>query len=366
MADWRITRTCGQARAGVYSLRRGDIRTPAFMPVGTLGAIKGAVSPNELEQLGFDVILGNTFHLWQRPGMEVVKAHGGLHGFNGWSRPILTDSGGFQIFSLSSLRQVSDEGVHFRAPHNGDACFLSPESCMEIQRALNSDIVMVLDECAPGESDEKTAATAMRRSLRWAARCRTAFADNPNVLFGIVQGGVWPDLRRESAEGLMETGFDGYAIGGLAVGESREDRHAVLRDLTPRLPADKPRYLMGVGTPADIAHAVADGVDLFDCVLPTRNGRNGQLFTSSGLLRIRNARYRNDTAPPDEHCACPVCRRFTRAYLHHLSRVGDLLAGRLMSVHNLAFYRQLMRQLREAIENDALPARVREVAEKYP
>ena len=363
---WQRQMQCGNARAGVLRLHRGDVETPAFMPVGTLGAIKGAVEPADLRRLGFDIMLSNTFHLWQRPGVEVVTAHGGLHGFGGWRRPILTDSGGFQVFSLASLRRVSEDGVDFRAPHNGAACFLSPEKCMAIQRQLGSDIVMVLDECAPGDANEKIATAAMRRSLRWAARCKTAFADNPNALFGIVQGGVFSSLRAESAAGLANIGFDGYAIGGLAVGESASARRTVLEDTVHRLPADKPRYLMGVGTPSDIAHAVSCGVDMFDCVLPTRNARNGQLFTSTGVVKIRNSRHRADLSPPDAACGCPVCRRVSRAYLHHLFTIGDMSAARLLTLHNLAYYFGLMRRLRAAVGDGTLPAVVADIFTHYP
>ncbi|MCH9758956.1 MAG: tRNA guanosine(34) transglycosylase Tgt [Proteobacteria bacterium] len=360
---WQQTATCGKARAGVLSLARGTIATPVFMPVGTIGAVRGAITPPDIEQLGFDIILGNTFHLWQRPGLEVLAAHGGLHGFNNWRRPILTDSGGFQVFSLSSLRKISDDGVSFRAPHNGNTCFLSPESCMDIQRTINSDIVMVLDDCTAAGVSESAAAASMRRSMQWAHRCRTAFGDNPNALFGIVQGGIFLPLRQESAQQLVDIGFDGYAIGGLAVGEEKSQRHEVLAAMDAWLPADKPRYLMGVGTPADIALAVADGVDMFDCVMPTRNARNAQLFTSTGILRLRNACHRHDTQPLDAQCDCIVCRRFSRSYLHHLFAVGDMLAARLATLHNLAHYRRLMTRLRNGIKDGTLAAVVREVVE---
>lgn len=363
---WQAEARCGDARAGTLSLARGEVRTPAFMPVGTVGAVKGAVTPVDLEQLGFEMTLANTFHLSLRPGTDIIAAHGGLHGFNGWRRPLLTDSGGYQVFSLKSLRKLEENGVRFRAPHNGAACFLSPESCIAIQRALGSDIAMVLDECPPAGIDEKSAADSMRRSMRWAERCRAAFDGSPNMLFGIVQGGVFLNLRAESAETLTGIGFDGYAVGGLAVGESKEDMLAVLGASVPRLPADKPRYLMGVGAPGDIAVAVASGVDLFDCVLPTRNARNGWLFTDGGVVRIRNARYRALTDAPDAECACPVCRRFSLAYLHHLFAVGDMLAARLATLHNLAYYRRLMRRLRDAIIRGDLPHTVDEVLKNYP
>ena len=363
---WREEARHDEARCGVLHTRRGAIQTPAFMPVGTYGAVRGAITPAELSTLGFDVILGNTFHLWQRPGLNVIRAHGGLHGFVGWQRPILTDSGGFQIFSLPTLRKINDDGAYFRAPHNGDACFLSPEKCMEIQQTLGSDIIMVLDDCAAGDAGEAVATKAMRRSTGWAARCKDVHADNGALLFGIVQGGVFPQLRDESITALVRIGFDGYAIGGLAVGEDKADRNAILTHTAPRLPADKPRYLMGVGTPADIAQAVACGVDLFDCVLPTRNARNGQLFTSTGILKIRNARYRQDSDPPDSACDCPVCRRVSRAYLRHLFIVGDMLAPRLATLHNLAFYRALMRRLREGIKNKTVAVVVADIMAHYP
>lgn len=364
---WQAQASCGAARAGLLRLARGEVQTPAFMPVGTAAAVKGAMLPDDIERLGYEMILANTFHLWLRPGMQVIKAHGGVHGFGGWSRPILTDSGGFQVFSLKAIRKISEEGVQFQAPHSGEACFLSPELCMEIQHTLNSDIVMVLDDCTPPNQSTQATADSMRRSLRWARRCAAAFnkSENPNALFGIVQGGTNESLRAESTQGLLDIGFDGYAIGGLAVGEGEEERQAVLESVLPQLPMDKPRYLMGVGTPADIARAVALGVDMFDCVLPTRNARNGHLFTSQGVLRIRNARHRNDTNAVDSHCLCWTCRRFSRAYLHHLFAVGDMLAARLATLHNLAYYRTLMRTLRQAIFNNRLEAVAASVLDQY-
>ena len=362
---WRSLATCGKARAGILRLRRGEIRTPVFMPVGTLGVVRGAVMPDDIHQLGYNLILGNTFHLWQRPGLDSLTAHGGLHGFSGWHHSILTDSGGFQVFSLAKLRKISEEGITFRAPHDGKRCFLSPERCMEIQRTLNSDIAMILDDCTPATADEAAVSAAMRRSLRWAQRCKTAFHAAPNLLFGIVQGGIYPVLRRASAAELLRIGFDGYAIGGLAVGEDKASRHAILADSHDWLPADKPRYLMGVGTPADIALAVADGIDMFDCVLPTRNARNGQLFTAAGLVRIRNACHRHATEPIEATCHCPVCRRFSRAYLHHLFRIGDMAAARLATLHNLAYYRRLMAQLGDAIHNQTLPRLVQTIVSAY-
>jgi queuine tRNA-ribosyltransferase len=318
------------------------------MPVGTYGSVK-AMSPEELEGLGAQIILGNTFHLWLRPGTDVVAAHRGLHRFIGWDKPILTDSGGFQVWSLGALRKVREEGVAFASPVNGDRLMLSPEKSMEIQRALDSDVVMVFDECTAFPATRDEAARSMELSLRWAARSKAAHADNPNALFGIVQGGMFEDLRDRSMRGLVEMGFDGYAIGGLSVGEPKDQMLNVLRHTAPRLPDDKPRYLMGVGTPEDIVAGVAAGVDMFDCVLPTRNARNGWLFTRHGDIRIRNARHRQDTAPLDATCGCYTCRGFSRAYLHHLQRINEILGARLATIHNLYYYLTLMRELREAI-----------------
>ena len=340
--------TDGAARCGVVTTAHGRIETPAFMPVGTYGAVK-AMSPAELVELGAHVVLGNTFHLWLRPGLEVIEAHGGLHRFMGWERPILTDSGGFQVFSLGALRKISEEGVRFQSPVNGDPLFLTPEESMRIQRTLNSDIVMVFDECTPHPASMTEARASMELSLRWAGRSKRAHAGNPNALFGIVQGGMYESLRDESLEGLRQIGFDGYAIGGLSVGEPKPDMLRILRHTAPQLPADRPRYLMGVGTPQDIVDAVAAGIDLFDCVLPTRNARNGWLFTRRGVVKLRNARYRNDLASLDEACGCYTCRHFTRAYLHHLQRVNEILGARLNTIHNLFFYLELMRELRGAI-----------------
>ena len=354
---------CGQARAGVLHAARGDIQTPVFMPVGTYGTIKG-VAARDAEALGFDIILGNAFHLWIRPGTEIIRAHGGLHGFGGWTRPILTDSGGYQVFSLGG--KTSEEGVRFSAPHNGEKRFLTPELCMQIQSDLGSDIVMVLDECINAKASLVAAEKAMHLSMRWAARCRAAHSGNTNALFGIVQGGAYQHLRDESAAFLVDLGFDGYAIGGLAVGEEKKTMHAIVAETTKKLPADKPRYLMGVGTPSDIACSVLSGVDMFDCVLPTRNARNGQLFTDAGVLKMRNACYRDDTSPPDIHCDCPLCRQYTRAYLHHLLSVGEMRAATLMSIHNLAYYRRLMHRLRTAIIAGTLPQTVAEICEVYP
>jgi len=344
-----VTHRDGAARRGLLQLAHGAIDTPTFMPVGTYGSVK-AMSPQELVEIGAQIVLGNTFHLWLRPGLEVIAAHGGLHRFMGWSRPILTDSGGFQVFSLGALRKVSEEGVRFASPVNGDRLFLTPEESMRIQRVLDSDIAMVLDECTPHPVAQSEAESSMRLSLRWAARSKQAFAGSSNLLFGIVQGGVYASLREQSLAGLLDIGFDGYAIGGLAVGEPKADRSRILAHSAPRLPEDKPRYLMGMGTPEDIVEAVGVGVDMFDCVLPTRNARNGWLFTRWGDVKIRNARYRDDTRPLDASCACYACRHFSRAYLHHLHRANEILGARLNTLHNLHYYQQLMGELRAAIE----------------
>ncbi len=346
--NFELRRTDGLARLGVVTLAHGAIETPAFMPVGTYGTVK-AMSPRELEEIGAHVVLGNTFHLWLRPGLEVISAHGGLHRFMGWDRPILTDSGGFQVFSLGDLRKISEEGVKFQSPVNGDSCFLTPEESMRIQRILNSDIVMIFDECTPYPAEYKEAADSMRLSLRWAFRSKAAHEGNPNALFGIVQGGMFEALREESLKGLTEIGFDGYAIGGLSVGEPKEDMRRILCHTAPMLPKDKPRYLMGVGTPEDIVSAVSKGIDMFDCVLPTRNARNGWLFTRYGDIKIRNAKYKEDTRPLDETCGCHTCSNFTRAYLHHLQRVNEILGARLNTIHNLYYYQTLLREIRGAI-----------------
>jgi queuine tRNA-ribosyltransferase len=339
----------GLARRGTLDLAHGSVETPAFMPVGTYGTVK-AMSPLELREIGAQIVLGNTFHLWLRPGLDVIEAHGGLHRFMGWDGPILTDSGGFQVFSLGALRKITEEGVKFQSPVNGDRCFLSPEESMHIQRVLNSDIVMIFDECTPYPADENTAAESMRLSLRWAARSKAAHGDNPNALFGIVQGGMHEHLRDESLRELEHIGFDGYAIGGLSVGEPKEDMQRILRHTAPQLPQHKPRYLMGVGTPEDIVAAVAQGIDMFDCVMPTRNARNGMMFTRLGDIKIKNAQYRMDMRPLDEQCGCYTCRNFTRAYLHHLHRIGEILGARLNTIHNLYYYQQLMGEIRTAIE----------------
>ena len=350
----------GAARRGVLELAHGRVDTPAFMPVGTYGTVK-AMSPEEVAALGAQIVLGNTFHLWLRPGLEVIGKHGGLHRFMAWEKPILTDSGGFQVFSLETLRKVSEEGVHFSSPINGDRLFLTPEESMRIQRVLNSDIAMVFDECLAYPATEKQAAESMRMSMRWAARSRKAW-DSGNALFGIVQGGIYPALREESVQTLKTIGFDGYAIGGLAVGEPKEERSKVLEGT--KLPEDRPRYLMGVGTPEDIIEAVGAGLDMFDCVLPTRNARNGWLFTRFGDIRIRNARYRDDTAPLDETCGCYTCRHFTRAYLYHLDKAKEILGARLNTLHNLHYYQELMQELRGAIEQGMFLKKTQQLLEE--
>ncbi|CAG2129870.1 Queuine tRNA-ribosyltransferase [Cupriavidus yeoncheonensis] len=356
MLNFELLTTNGNARRGRVTLNHGVVETPIFMPVGTYGSVK-AMSPLELNEIGAEIILGNTFHLWLRPGLDVVNAHEGLHRFIGWDKPILTDSGGFQVFSLGDLRKITEDGVTFASPVNGDKLFLSPEISMQIQRTLNSDIVMQFDECTPYEIEgrpatHEEAAKSMRMSLRWAKRSRDEFERlaNPNALFGIVQGGMFEDLRDESLAGLSELDFHGFAIGGLSVGEPKEDMMRVLEHVAPRLPADKPHYLMGVGTPEDLVAGVAAGVDMFDCVMPTRNARNGWLFTRFGDVKIKNAAHRNDPRPLDESCACYTCRNFSRAYLHHLHRVGEILGARLNTIHNLHYYLQLMREVRESIE----------------
>ncbi len=353
--NFTLHTTSAAARRGTLQLAHGAVETPAFMPVGTYGSVK-AMSPVELHEIGAHIVLGNTFHLWLRPGLEVIEAHGGLHRFMGWDGPILTDSGGFQVFSLGALRKITEEGVKFQSPINGDRCFLTPEESMRIQKVLNSDIVMIFDECTPYPADEKQAAESMRLSLRWAERSKKSHEGNANALFGIVQGGMHERLRDESLRGLVRIGFDGYAIGGLSVGEPKEDMLRILAHAAPRLPADKPRYLMGVGTPEDLVDAVSLGVDMFDCVMPTRNARNGWLFTRFGTVKIKNAQYRIDTRPLDEECACYACRNFSRAYLHHLHRTGEILGARLNTIHNLHYYQELMQGMRRAIEEDRFAA----------
>ena len=342
-----LTHRDGAARRGRLELAHGTVDTPVFMPVGTYGTVK-AMSPEELAGLGAQIVLGNTFHLWLRPGTEVIEKHGGLHGFMGWRAPILTDSGGFQVFSLPT--KVTEEGVRFASPINGDRLLLTPEDSMRIQKALNSDVVMVFDECTPYPASEPQASQSMELSTRWAERSKRAHEGNANALFGIVQGSTYESLRDKSLNQLQKIQFDGYAIGGLAVGEPKAERSRILAHTAPQLPADKPRYLMGMGTPEDLIEAVLAGVDMFDCVLPTRNARNGWLFTRSGNVKIRNARWRDDTRPLDETCGCYGCRNFSRAYLHHLQRANEILGARLNTIHNLHYYLQLMKELRESIE----------------
>jgi queuine tRNA-ribosyltransferase len=331
------------------------------MPVGTYGAVKG-MRPQQVEDSGADVILGNTFHLWLRPGLDVIQAHGGLHRFVGWNKPILTDSGGFQVFSLGDIRKISEEGVSFRSPIDGAKCFLTPEESMRIQRVLNSDIVMAFDECTPHPATHSEAQISMRLSMRWAQRSQEAHQGNPNALFGIIQGGMYEDLRGESIEKLVALNFDGYAIGGLSVGEPKADMQRIMSFTTPRMPEDKPRYLMGVGTPTDLVNAVSAGVDMFDCVLPTRNARNGWLYTSTGIVKLRNAQYRFDEMPLDENCSCYTCKHFSKSYLHHLQRIDEMLGAHLNTVHNLHFYQSLMKGMRSAIELDQLDAYVSDLA----
>lgn len=350
---YSVTHTDGAARRGSLTLAHGVVQTPAFMPVGTYGTVK-TMSPDEIRDIGAHIVLGNTFHLWLRPGLEVIEAHGGLHRFMGWDGPILTDSGGFQVWSLGALRKITEEGVKFRSPINGDLCFLTPEESMRIQRVLNSDIVMIFDECTPYPATWTQARDSMELSLRWAERSKKAHEGNPNALFGIIQGGMYEDLRDVSLKGLIDIGFDGYAIGGLSVGEPKEDMLRILDHIPPQMPADKPRYLMGVGTPEDLVDAVQRGVDMFDCVMPTRNARNGWLFTRNGDIKLKNARYKTDTGPLDPECTCYTCRHFTRAYLHHLHRVGEILGSRLNTIHNLHYYQELMAGLRDAIEQARL------------
>ena len=345
----------GAARRGCMHFPRGAVQTPAFMPVGTYGTVKG-VSPEELSDLGAELLCTNTFHLMLRPGAERVARLGGLHRLMHWERPILTDSGGFQVFSLGERRRIRESGVEFRSPIDGSSVQLDPERSMAVQRALGSDIVMVFDECTPYPVDEATARASMERTLRWAARSRVAHGDSAAALFGIVQGGTFAALREASLAGLVEIGFDGYAIGGLSVGEPVAERLAVLQRVAPWMPVDRPRYLMGVGTPVDIVESVRRGIDLFDCVMPSRNARNGHLFVRSGVLRIRNARYRDDPRPLDEDCRCYTCRNYSRAYLHHLDRCREILGARLNTIHNLHYYQALMRGLREALDGVTLDA----------
>jgi queuine tRNA-ribosyltransferase len=349
--EFKLIKNDGGARRGRLRFDRGEVETPAFMPVGTYGTVK-AMTPEELRDIGAQIILGNTFHLMLRPGTEIIEQHGDLHDFMHWEGPILTDSGGFQVFSLAKMRKITEEGVRFKSPIDGSEVHLTPEVSMEVQRKLGSDIVMIFDECTPYPATEEQARESMELSLRWAERSKEAHADNPSALFGIVQGGMYENLRSESAEGLKAIGFDGYAIGGLSVGEPLEERNAVLDVTTPQLPMDRPRYLMGVGKPEDIIEAVRRGVDMFDCVIPTRNARTGFLYTRYGLLRIRNSRFTDDTRPVDETCDCYTCRHYSRSYLRHLDKCGEILGSRLNTIHNLFYYQRLMREIREAIDDD--------------
>ena len=356
--EFTVKKTAGKARRGEMKLNHGTVQTPIFMPVGTYGTVK-AMAPNELEEIGSQIILGNTFHLWLRPGLDVIEKHGGLHQFMGWNKPILTDSGGFQVFSLKGLRKITEAGVKFASPINGDKLFLTPEVSMQIQRVLNSDIVMVFDECTPYKindrpATEEEAAKSMRMSLRWARRSKEEFVrlGNPNALFGIVQGGMYEHLRLESLQGLKEIGFHGYAVGGLSVGEPKEEMHRIMEKIVWQLPQDKPRYLMGVGTPEDLVEGVSQGIDMFDCVMPTRNARNGWLFTRYGDVKIRNSKYKDDLRPLDPTCDCYACKHFSRAYLHHLQKVNEILGARLNTIHNLHYYLHLMQEIRDALDAD--------------
>ena len=348
-----------KARRGRLSFPRGTVETPAFMPVGTYGTVKG-MTPRDIETTGAEIVLGNTFHLMLRPGTEIIEKHGDLHDFMQWQAPILTDSGGFQVFSLGKLRKITEQGVTFQSPIDGSKVFMGPEESIAIQRTLGSDIVMIFDECTPYPATEKEAHASMELSLRWAKRSKDAHADSPSALFGIVQGGMYEHLRDDSLKHLMDIDFDGYAIGGLSVGEPKEDMIRVLDHITHKMPTDKPRYLMGVGKPEDIVEAVRRGVDMFDCVIPTRNARNGHLFTHEGVIKIRNAKYKDDTKPLDKHCECYTCKNFSRSYLHHLDKCGEILGAQLNTIHNLHFYQQLMRDLRSAISEHRLEAFVKQ------
>jgi tRNA-guanine transglycosylase, queuosine-34-forming len=351
--QFELDGTDGLARRGRLHFPRGVVETPTFMPVGTYGTVKG-ILPRDIEATGAQIVLGNTFHLYLRPGTAVIRAHGDLHDFMRWQGPILTDSGGFQVFSLGDMRKITEEGVTFRSPIDGSKVFLSPEVAIQVQRELGSDVVMIFDECTPYPATWEQARDSMRLSLRWAERSKAAHGDNPSALFGIVQGGMYEDLRSISLAGLREIGFDGYAIGGLSVGEPKADMLRVLNHLAPEMPVDKPRYLMGVGKPEDIVEGVLRGVDMFDCVMPTRNARNGHLFTRGGVVKIRNAVHRHDTGPLDPSCDCYTCRNFSRAYLHHLDKCGEMLGAQLNTIHNLHHYQTVMRELRQAIEERRL------------
>ena len=343
----------GQARRGRITFERGEIETPAFMPVGTYGTVK-AMTPEEITETGAQIILGNTFHLMLRPGTDVIMQHGDLHDFMHWSGPILTDSGGFQVFSLGAMRKISEQGVEFRSPIDGSKIFIDPERSIQVQHELGSDIIMIFDECTPYPATHQEADDSMQLSLRWAQRCKEAHGDHPSALFGIIQGGMYEDLRQVSLDALVDMNFDGYAIGGLSVGEPKEDMNRIVADVAPKMPKDKPRYLMGVGKPEDIVEAVRRGVDMFDCVMPTRNARNGHLFTKTGVVRIKNSPHKTDTSPVSEHCDCYSCKNYSRAYLHHLFKCQEILASRLATIHNLHYYQEVMRGLRQAIETGKL------------
>lgn len=352
---FELKTTDGVARRGALSFPRGEVQTPAFMPVGTYGTVKG-MTPQQIKDTGAEIILGNTFHLMLRPGTNIIKKHGDLHDFAGWDKPILTDSGGFQVFSLGEMRKISEEGVNFRSPVDGAKVFLGPESAIKVQQDLGSDIIMIFDECTPYPATEKEAEDSMQLSLRWAARCKQAHGDHPSALFGIVQGGMYEHLRQQSLDALVAMDFDGYAIGGLSVGEPKDEMIKVLDYVADQLPADKPRYLMGVGTPSDLVEGVRRGIDMFDCVMPTRNARNAHIFTSQGLLKLRNARFKQDTRPLDPECGCYTCQNFSRAYLHHLDKCKEMLGAQLNTIHNLHYYQHLMQGLRQAIEQGRFTA----------
>ncbi len=360
---FELLTTDGKARRGRMVFDRGVVETPAFMPVGTYGTVKG-MTPEELEATGAQICLGNTFHLMLRPGTEIIKKHGDLHDFMQWQKPILTDSGGFQVFSLGELRKIKEEGVTFRSPLNGEKIFLTPEKSMEVQAALGSDIVMIFDECTPYPATEKQAKKSMEMSLRWAKRSKDAHGDNPSALFGIIQGGMYPNLRDVSLQGLEDIGFDGYAIGGLSVGEPKHEMIKILNHTADQMPAHKPRYLMGVGKPEDLVEGVRRGIDMFDCVMPTRNARNGHLFVQSGVVKIRNAKYKDDVTPLDAECDCYTCKNYTRSYLHHLDRCNEILGARLNTIHNLRHYQILMQGLRDAIAAGKLDAFVADFYQK--
>lgn len=364
MFKFELLATDGQARRGQLQLARGCIETPAFMPVGTLGSVK-AMTPEQVQASGAEIILANTFHLMLRPGIQVITDHGDVHDFIHWQRPILTDSGGFQVFSLSKMRHISEQGVHFRSPIDGAQLFLGPEESIAIQRALGADIVMIFDDCTPYPATQAQVQTSMELSLRWAARSKIAHDDNPAALFGIIQGGLYESLRQHSLAALLDIGFAGYAIGGLSVGEPKAEMLRILAALTPLMPQQQPRYLMGVGTPMDIVEAVRLGVDMFDCVMPTRNARNGHLFTHQGVVRIRNSRYRRDTQPLDPQCWCYTCQNYSRAYLHHLDKAREILGAHLNTLHNLHYYQTLMQTLRQAIVEQQLASCVQELYQQW-